>query len=155
MASKTEIVLRGPEDWTKWDRAFKTKAIRMKLWDYIKEDPKELIDEPTMPDPDDYRTVGLLRRSADRSRSTVDLNPEETRNFQIAWNIYIQKSKQYDAQNDNIRVLKDWVMRTIAQQYIDSSCDPTESLHEWHTKLKEHASVGEVKDKQTARDKRW
>jgi hypothetical protein len=156
MATKTEIILRGPEDWTKWDRAFKTKAIAMELWDFIKEDPEELLSKPTMPDPEDYRVSGMSTRSATvagRSRSTIDLNTEETRNFQIAWNIYTQKSRQYEAQNDNIRDLKDWVTRTIAQQYIDSSCDPTESLHEWHTKLKEHASVGEVMDKKEVRQR--
>ena len=87
MATKTDIILKGPENWNRWDREFKTRAVAMDLWDYIKEDPKELLNEPAMPNPDDYKTSGVATRSQSTTasdRSTIDLNPEETRNFQIA-----------------------------------------------------------------------
>jgi len=86
-----------------------------------------------------------------RSQSVSNLNADELRSFQVAWNIFAYDSKEYEVQKKNIQDLKGWFMDTIAQQYRDSSCDPTESLHKWYTQLKEHASVGEVMDKKAVR----
>jgi len=125
MSTKTDIILCSPEDWTEWDREFESKAVAMDLWDYIKENPDELLTKPVRPNPADYRLAGATTRSQSSTisggSSTIDLNPEETRNFQVAWNVYTDKKKEYDAQKDNIRNLKSWVSSTIAQHYKDSS----------------------------------
>ena len=84
---------------------------------------------------------------------TAGLSADESRNFQIAWNIYTQKEKAYSTQRANIRTLKDWVTQAVAQRYVDSSCAPTDSLHEWYKKLKEHAGIRKGLDKKAARDK--
>ena len=63
------------------------------------------------------------------------------------------KEKAYSTQRANIRSLTDWVLEAVAQRYVDSSCVPTESLHEWYKKLKEHASIGKGLDKKNTRDK--
>ena len=82
------------------------------------------------------------------------LSADESRNFQIAWNIYTQKEKAYSTQRANIRTLKDWVTtQGVAQHYVDSSCAPTDSLHEWYKKLKEHAGIRKGLDKKNTRDK--
>jgi len=63
------------------------------------------------------------------------------------------KEKAYSTQRANIRSLTDWVLEAVAQRYVDSSCAPTESLHEWYKKLKEYASIRKRLDKKIARDK--
>ena len=48
--------MNGPDDWPKWDEEFKSKAIAMYLWDYIKPDsPKNFLIEPEMPEPDTFK----------------------------------------------------------------------------------------------------
>lgn len=158
MTTKTEIILKGPDDWPKWDSEFKAKAVAMDLWDYVKEEtPEALFTKPPMPDPETFKAARPPAQ-ATRSQSatppvSVGLDADESRNFQIAWNIYTRRANEYDAQRSSTKDLKDWVRRTIAQQYLDSSCDPTESLHQWYKKLKEHASAGKAADQKVTRDR--
>ena len=65
------IILKGPDDWPKWEREFQKKAIATDLWDYIKggNDRKALRTEPDMPEPDSFRApppppAGSTRASA-------------------------------------------------------------------------------------------
>ena len=155
------IILKGPDDWPKWEREFQKKAIATDLWDYIKggNDCKALRTEPDMPEPDSFRApppppAGSTRASASATPPALaGLNADEGRNYQFAWNIYVQRKKDYDTQRANVKSLKDWVTETIAQQYNTSSCPPTEGLHDWYKKLKEHASAGKSSDERTIREK--
>ena len=162
--TRTNIILKTAEDWPKFDRAFQTKAVSYDLWDHIKEDsPKALLVEPEMPEPESFKApppeagpAQSTRASAPASATppaSTGLNADESRNFQIAWNIYTVKEKAYSTQRANIRSLTDWVLEAVAQRYVDSSYVPTESLHEWYKKLKEHAGIRKGLDKKIARDK--
>src|SRR5437667_362577 len=134
------IILKGPDDWPKWEREFQKKAIATDLWDYIKggNDRKALRIEPDMPEPDSFRApppppAGSTRASASATPpASAGLNADEGRNYQFAWNIYVQRKKDYDTQRANVKSLKDWVTETIAQQYNTSSYPPTEGLHDWY-----------------------
>ena len=57
--TKTDLILNDPDDWLKWNEEFKTKAIAIDLWDYIKEDPKALLVEPSMPEPETFKVARL------------------------------------------------------------------------------------------------
>lgn len=152
MTTKSEIILRGPENWSEWNREFMSSAIAMELWDYIKENPKALLTEPVKPEPNAYKKPGALSATAASSSSTIDLTQEELQNFQIAWSIYTANYKAYERQRKQIQDLKSWVRCNIAQQYKSSSCAPDESLHQWYTKLKEHASMSKTRETQMVRD---
>ena len=54
-SAKFEVILKGPDDWTKWDREFQTRAITKRLWNYITENTA-LLEEPVMPEADSYKT---------------------------------------------------------------------------------------------------
>ena len=46
MATKTEVILQGPDNWIEWNNEFQSKAIAMNLWEYIKENPKQFLKKP-------------------------------------------------------------------------------------------------------------
>jgi hypothetical protein len=41
----------------------------------------------------------------------------------------------------NVKDLKIWVTSFIALYYFESACKPTETIHEWCKKIKEHCEV--------------
>ena len=50
-------ILRGPDDWDKWDRQFRAKAVASSLWEQIYPDapnPKAFLTEPEEPRLSDY-----------------------------------------------------------------------------------------------------
>ena len=105
MVTKTEVILQGLEDWTKWKDEFKSQAIDIDLWDYIKENPTPLLTEPIKPDPNKYKTntstptttSSTTIEPATQPAQPADLTSKESRNFQIAQNIYASDLKKYDA----------------------------------------------------------
>jgi hypothetical protein len=107
MTTKTEVILQGPDNWTEWNDEFQSKAIAMNLWEYIKENPKQLLEEPVQPKPENYKTIETPTTSSStqpaieqptaQPSQTVELTTEENRNFQTAWNIYALNLKRYDA----------------------------------------------------------
>ena len=51
MSSTTDstVILRGPDDWDKWDKQFRAKAVTNSLWEHINPDapdPKAFLTEP-------------------------------------------------------------------------------------------------------------
>ena len=127
MTTKIEVILQGPDNWTEWNDEFQSQAIAMNLWDYIKENPKPLLTEPAKPVASKYKTASSSTPTTTTSTTSTttepivqptqvaDLNAEETRKFQVAWNIYASDLKQYKAQANNIRDLKKWVRGSIAK----------------------------------------
>src|SRR5437763_12276023 len=59
MSSNTDsiVILRGPDDWDKWDKQFRAKAVANSLWEHIDPDaldPKAFLTEPEEPRLSDY-----------------------------------------------------------------------------------------------------
>ena len=91
VAKTDNIILKGPDDWPKWEREFQKKAIAMDLWDSIKEEDREpLLHKPKMPIPDSFRApppplAGSTRASALATPpALVGLNTNKGRNYQFA-----------------------------------------------------------------------
>ena len=62
MSSTTDstIILRSPDDWDKWDKQFRAKAVTNSLWEHINPDapdPKAFLTEPEEPTLSDYTTT--------------------------------------------------------------------------------------------------
>ena len=54
------VILRGPEDWDKWDKQFRSKAVANSLWEHINPDaldPKAFLTKPEEPRLSDYMTT--------------------------------------------------------------------------------------------------
>src|SRR6516162_1117160 len=111
MSSNTDssVILRGPDDWDKWNKQFQAKAVAYSLWEHINPNaraPKALMTEPEEPKPGEYMTVARESTGTEgesqtqgrrvRQRATIaDLNPEGQKAFQLAWSIYTHRLKQY------------------------------------------------------------
>ena len=51
------VILRGSEDWDKWDKQFRSKAVANSLWEHINPDALDLkafLTEPEEPRLSDY-----------------------------------------------------------------------------------------------------
>src|SRR5436305_13207481 len=62
MSSTTDstVILRGLDDWDKWDKQFRAKAVACSLWEHIDPDapdPKTFLTEPEEPKLSDYPTA--------------------------------------------------------------------------------------------------
>ena len=82
--TKTDLILNGSDDWPKWDEEFKSKAVAMELWDYIKEDPKALLVEPSMPEPETFKVARPLAQATCSLATppvSVGLDTDESRAF--------------------------------------------------------------------------
>src|SRR5436190_16854608 len=57
LTTDSTIILRGPDDWDKWDKQFRAKAVTNSLWEHINPDapdPKAFLTEPEEPTLSDY-----------------------------------------------------------------------------------------------------
>src|SRR5436305_7829484 len=109
MSSNTDstVILRGPDDWDKWDKQFRAKAVANSLWEHINPDapdPKAFLTEPEEPRLSDYTTTrestategdsSQGRRTRQQRAATgtptsiADLTIEGQKAFQLAWTIY-------------------------------------------------------------------
>jgi len=62
MSSTTDstIILRSSDDWDKWNKQFRAKAVTNSLWEHINPDapdPKAFLTEPEEPTLSDYTTT--------------------------------------------------------------------------------------------------
>ena len=58
--TNSTVILRGLEDWDKWDKQFRSKAVANSLWEHINPDaldPKAFLTEPEEPRLSDYTTT--------------------------------------------------------------------------------------------------
>ena len=173
MSSNTTstVILRGPDDWDKWDKQFRTKAVAYSLWEHIDPEarvPKAFLTEPEEPKLRDYPTgtrestvtegesqsQGCRRQQRGSTVMTIaDLTLEGQKAYQLAWTVYTHRLKQYTDEKNNIREFKNWVTSSIAPHYFDSTCEPTESLRVWYENIIEHSGVSEGMIITAARDK--
>src|SRR4051812_1169609 len=70
----TTVILRGPDDWDKWDKQFRAKAVAYSLWKNIDPEdpnPKAFLIEPEEPRPRDYAARESTAASTSTSTATA------------------------------------------------------------------------------------
>ncbi|KAH6665270.1 hypothetical protein F5X68DRAFT_250025 [Plectosphaerella plurivora] len=143
----SKIRLAGPFDWTAWSREFKRLSIDAAIWDKIdpdEDDPEPFVKRPREPLVEDYleETPGVGTRSS-TSQSRL-MSTEQNRQYTIDWNRYTERMRQYQSETASIKILKNWVVSTIAGYLYEDSCEPEQSLRTWYTLLKKHCSTTNI-----------
>jgi hypothetical protein len=154
--------LRTPEDWTRWERQFKTQAIDLSLWDHIAQNGP-LLRKPQRPQIASYQRQGQTLASSSSSRGrglrsqTIESEsgPSTTQSvlsdsgritYQTDVQLYIQEEKEFKEQNRSIQLLRKWVLESIAPHYGEVACEPEETLYQWYDNLKKHAGISDSKE---------
>lgn len=159
-ATIQKIRLTCPNDWEAWNRAFQIRAIGSHLWEHIDpEQKKPYTIEPTAPTPSDFKKPTSHQTRAGSSTSiTVGDTPESQAvdknglTFNTAWAVYTHSHKKYKDQEDGIEKLRVWIMDTVSQHYLESACEPVETLTQWYSNLKEQCGQSEQAIKSRARE---
>ncbi|KAJ8096425.1 hypothetical protein POJ06DRAFT_272107 [Lipomyces tetrasporus] len=154
--------LTGPNDWEAWNRAFQIRAMASHLWQNIDPDQaKAFLTEPEAPSPSDFRRQPVYpttRAGSSASSITVgDASEPEAvdRNgltFSTAWAVYTHEHKRYKDQETGIEKLRVWVMDTVTEHYLESACEPVETITKWYSNLKEQCGQSEQVTKSRARE---
>jgi hypothetical protein len=161
--------LQGPGDWDKWNKQFQAKAVAYSLWEHIDPEAPEteaFLTKPPEPSLNDYATETIITESQTQRRqqgrratsatndhiTVADLSTDGQKSFQLAWTIYIQHKREYAEQKTKIQDLKDWVISSVASYLFESACDPSESIRDWYTKIKQHSGASDDMTTTQARD---
>jgi hypothetical protein len=83
----------------------------------------------------------------------ANLTAKKQTAYQFELKEYQDMKKEYDAQIKSIRLLKDWIRKTVAVTYQDICCEPLESVKQWYDKLLENAKIDESELKAELRAK--
>jgi hypothetical protein len=154
----SKVFLRTPEDWTRWERQFKTQAIDLSLWDHISHN-EPLLRKPQKPQLASYQRQGQVPAARGRgarsqtidSESGPSTTPGELSDsgritYQTDIQLYIQEEKEFKEQARSIQSLRKWVMESIAPHYGEVACEPEETLYQWYDNLKKHAGISDSKE---------
>lgn len=151
--------LKGFDDWDVWNRWFIAKAVAARLWDQINpETRKPPTKKPQEPDLHNYPVSAafLERISPERCKdeptcdgvapqgveiSSRDLTSDGFESFAIDWKIYKHLCDVYDDERDRINDLRREVRKTVTPHIFSICCEPTESLHDWYSKIKEYTGL--------------
>ncbi|KAJ8103702.1 hypothetical protein POJ06DRAFT_217226 [Lipomyces tetrasporus] len=157
--STEKIRLTGPNDWEAWNRAFQIRAMASHLWQNIDPDQaKAFLTEPEAPSPSDFRRPHQTRAGSSASTITVGDTSEPQavdRNglaFNTAWAVYTHQHKRYKDQESGVEKLRVWVMETVSQHYLESACEPVETITTWYSNLKEQCGQSDQVTKSRARE---
>jgi len=71
--------------------------------------------------------------------------------FQLDWTLYQHDFKIYTAEREAIDKLRNWVLKTVSEHLIRTTCDLEDTLKGWYRKLKEQVGVSATKQKLDAR----
>ncbi|KAK9322298.1 hypothetical protein V1517DRAFT_141161, partial [Lipomyces orientalis] len=153
--------LTGLNNWEVWNRAFQIRAMASHLWQNIDPDQtKAFLTEPDAPIPSDFRRQILHQTRAGSSTSSITVGDTSEphavdRNgltFNTAWAVYTHQHKKYKDQEDGIEKLRVWVMDTVSQHYLESACEPVETITKWYSNLKEQCGQSDQVTKSRARE---
>ncbi|KAK9233904.1 hypothetical protein V1525DRAFT_414864 [Lipomyces kononenkoae] len=154
--------LTGPNDWEAWNRAFQILAMASHIWQNIDPDQeKAFLTEPDAPSPSAYRRqpAGHQTRGASSASIITVGNTSEPQavdrnglTFNAAWAVYTHQHKRYKDQGTSIEKLRVWVMDTVSQHYLESACEPTETITKWYSNLKEQCGQSEEVTKSRSRE---
>jgi hypothetical protein len=159
--------LASSNDWESWNLQFQAQAVAGDIWAQI-QGLTPFLDKPTAPalkehkhttpsstvestpgnDPD----TGTLDRPLNPPIKIADLTTDGFRSYQMEWTIYQSDLKEYNQQVEEVKKLKQWILRTVNPHYQLTSCDPTKPVSEWYSALKIQNGVSDQKALQNARE---
>lgn len=71
------------------------------------------------------------------ARVFSDLSPQDRKEYQFRPSEHSIYSREYHQQQEKILSLQSWVTSTVAQNYLYTCCDSSESLRTWYSNLRE------------------
>ncbi|KAK9370270.1 hypothetical protein V1509DRAFT_335591 [Lipomyces kononenkoae] len=121
---------------------------------------KDFLTKPDAPNPSDYRRQPVHPTRGGSSASTITVGdtsePQAVDSngltFNTAWAVYTHQHKRYKDQETGIEKLRVWVMDTVSQHYLESACEPVETIAQWYSNLKEQCRQTEQATKSRARE---
>jgi hypothetical protein len=166
------VALNRQEDWEAWNHELMSRAVAANLWECIDPDNDEdFLEKPEKPGFSQFRkrVVPAQTRSSqtpsaratpapelvtnEQARSAEDLTTEARQQYGLMWSIFQHDAKQYEIQRAAIKELKSWILKTVSENYIRTSCPPQENLRTWCKNLKENVGVTNERLKADVRDK--
>ncbi|KAL0943122.1 gag protein [Colletotrichum truncatum] len=170
------IVLNNPSQWPTWYKVFQGKATDLDVWEQVDpgaENPEKRMPKPEPPAFSDYKKKGIPRhtrgsiievsqtpdieevRSNETARSLQDLVKEDREEYVQLRSDYNHDIRIYEREAAALRELRNWVLSTAAEKYVNACCKPTETLQAWMVKLKGVASISNNEQKSAAREDEW
>nr|XP_036590025.1 gag protein [Colletotrichum truncatum]KAF6802030.1 gag protein [Colletotrichum truncatum] len=167
------IVLNNPSQWPTWYKVFQGKATDLDVWEQVDpgaENPEKRMPKPEPPAFSDYKKKGIPRhtrgsiievsqtpdieevRSNETARSLQDLVKEDREEYVQLRSDYNHDIRIYEREAAALRELRNWVLSTAAEKYVNACCKPTETLQAWMVKLKGVASISNNEQKSAARE---
>lgn len=164
--------LKGPNYWDVWNKQFIAAAVSGHIWDKVNPETAEqhpFLAEPEEPDLHHFSVRGPAinansprRRREGSARDGLapqdmpitlnDLTAEGHARFSTALSMYTRLVKKYEKEQDSIKNLKQFVIKTVAPHIFAVCCQPTESIRDWYSKLKQYTSLGQDELEIKARD---
>nr|XP_036577750.1 gag protein [Colletotrichum truncatum]KAF6784809.1 gag protein [Colletotrichum truncatum] len=91
-------------------------------------------------------------RSNETARRLQDLVKEDREEYVQLRSDYNHDIRIYEREAAALRELRNWVLSTAAEKYVNACCKPTETLYAWMVKLKGVASISNNEQKSAARE---
>jgi hypothetical protein len=170
-SSVDPVTLNGYEDWEAWNHELMSRAVAANLWECIDPDNDEdFLEKPAKPGFSQFRKKADIQTRNTRAsshaatpapepvtnepaRSAEDLTTEARQQYGLLWSIFQHDTKQYDIQRAAIKELKSWILKTVSENYIRTSCPPQDDLRVWYKNLKENVGVDDERLKADVRDR--
>nr|XP_036588243.1 polyprotein [Colletotrichum truncatum]KAF6799616.1 polyprotein [Colletotrichum truncatum] len=144
------IVLNNPSQWPTWYKVFQGKATDLDVWEQVDpgaENPEKRMPKPEPPAFSDYKKKGIPRHT----RGSI-IEVLQTPDIEELRSDYNHDIRIYEREAAALRELRNWVLSTAAEKYVNACCKPTETLQAWMVKLKGVASISNNKQKSAARE---
>jgi hypothetical protein len=179
-SADNNVFLNTPHEWENWNTQFQGLAVSLSVWELI-EGTEVPLTKPVMPHISSYHRQSALERETRQATatasSTQDSEPQESQStvqsvgpvapvitfanlsannqkaFQFDLNMYQELKKEYNAEITSIRTLKDWIRKTVAPNYQQTCCKPTESIEKWYGNLKHSVQFSNKEIKAELRSK--
>lgn len=163
------IFLASSDDWESWDLQFQAQAVAGGIWSQV-QGVTPFRDEPTAPSPAQYKhktpsqSSNTARGSiesvagddeagpANPLITTADLTADGFRTFQMDWTIYQATKKDYIQQVEEVKRLKQWILKTVSLHYQETACDPIQPITQWYQALKTQAGISDDEALHNARE---
>jgi hypothetical protein len=171
-SSVDPVALNGQDDWEAWNHEFVSRVAASNLWECIDpENHEDFIKKPEKPGFSQFRkrVVPPLTRSSqapsasvtpapelvtnEQAQSAEDLTAEARHQYGLMWSIFQHDAKQHEIQRAAVKELKTWILKTVSENYIRTSCPPQEELQTWYKNLKENVGVTDERLKAGVRDR--
>ncbi|KAK4207967.1 hypothetical protein QBC37DRAFT_85266 [Rhypophila decipiens] len=163
------VLLASSDDWESWNLQFQAQAVAGGIWSQI-QGLTPFLEEPSAPNPAHHKhktpsqsTItarGSMDPMPDDDESgpanlpitTADLTADGFRTFQMDWTIYQSNKKEYSQQFEEVKRLKQWILKTISPHLQLTSCDPIQPITHWYKVLKTQAGISDDEALHNARE---